>query len=575
MVSREIDEKAATLVSVKGTKATAQQAIARHQQAIAEKEARRRSLSETLADAREQERKKEKQKRLTTLQALFSSLQAPLDQLNKAELVLEKPTIDPADLLHLTELERRRDIAQEKRKFHFSSFVLSSQGDKATNNGALLPDGKALLIDRQLDIVLPGFGSVRLSPAEGSGQGLENPDHLQADIDRLLKAHGVDSIRSARETLEANKAAKSDKQLAQAQIRAIAPDGVDALKREKTQLCTDLGCSAENLASLSFKDDLNVSPKSEEIEKEIRALDETLDGLRSSLPDLQEALNKASDALTEEEVLLSERRKRLIELAPLPDEEDRLRSAQQDRASLSPKIYALKASIEELRQQAPDLEAAEAAYQRAAMADEQDRKEINIQEKELARLNGAIETHSEGAVEEKLAEVTGKLSRAQERAKQFSNHASAIRLLIDHLEAARAQAQETYFEPIRQELLPLLRQLHSGADFQIDADRLLIDTITRNGITDKVEVLSGGAYEQIAILTRLAFARLFARRGNHVPIILDDALVHTDDERIATMFNMLAQIAKDQQIIVLSCRTRAFSDLGGERAFIRETDLSV
>ena len=52
--------------------------------------------------------------------------------------------------------------------------------------------------------------------------------------------------------------------------------------------------------------------------------------------------------------------------------------------------------------------------------------------------------------------------------------------------------------------------------------------------------------------------------------LTDDALVHTDDERISTMFNMLNQIARDQQIIVFSCRTRAFSDLGGERAFITE-----
>ena len=83
--------------------------------------------------------------------------------------------------------------------------------------------------------------------------------------------------------------------------------------------------------------------------------------------------------------------------------------------------------------------------------------------------------------------------------------------------------------------------------------------------------MSGGAYEQVTILTRLAFAKLFAKQGRHVPVILDDALVHTDDERISTMFNMLSQAAKDQQIIVLSCRTRAFSDLGGTRAFI-ETD---
>ena len=103
----------------------------------------------------------------------------------------------------------------------------------------------------------------------------------------------------------------------------------------------------------------------------------------------------------------------------------------------------------------------------------------------------------------------------------------------------------------------------------------MIETIMRNGVADKIDALSGGAFEQIAILRRLAFAKLFAKHGNHVPIILDDALVYIDDERISTMFDMLAQIAREQQIIVLSYRTRAFSDLGGERAFIVEVNESA
>ena len=121
----------------------------------------------------------------------------------------------------------------------------------------------------------------------------------------------------------------------------------------------------------------------------------------------------------------------------------------------------------------------------------------------------------------------------------------------------------------------MLRQLHAGAEFQIDVDKLLIETIMRNGVADKIDALSGGAFEQIAILRRLAFAKLFAKHGSHVPIILDDELVHIDDERISTMFDMLAQIAREQQIIVLSYRTRAFSDLGGERAFIVEVNESA
>ena len=97
---------------------------------------------------------------------------------------------------------------------------------------------------------------------------------------------------------------------------------------------------------------------------------------------------------------------------------------------------------------------------------------------------------------------------------------------------------------------------------------MLVSKILRGGVEDEIEALSGGTAEQIAILTRLAFARLYQKDGRHVPVVLDDALVHSDDERIGKMFTLLTHAARDQQIIVFSCRNRAFSDLGGERARI-------
>ena len=69
--------------------------------------------------------------------------------------------------------------------------------------------------------------------------------------------------------------------------------------------------------------------------------------------------------------------------------------------------------------------------------------------------------------------------------------------------------------------------------------------------------------EQLAILTRLAFARLLAKGGQPTPVILDDALVYSDDDRIERMFDALHRQARDQQIIVFSCRQRAFAKLGG------------
>ncbi len=50
-----------------------------------------------------------------------------------------------------------------------------------------------------------------------------------------------------------------------------------------------------------------------------------------------------------------------------------------------------------------------------------------------------------------------------------------------------------------------------------------------------------------------------------MPIILDDALVYSDDERIERMFDALGRAAGQQQVVVFTCRTRAFQRLGGRR----------
>ena len=71
--------------------------------------------------------------------------------------------------------------------------------------------------------------------------------------------------------------------------------------------------------------------------------------------------------------------------------------------------------------------------------------------------------------------------------------------------------------------------------------------------------LSGGTREQIAILTRLAFARLLARTGRATPVILDDAVVYADDDRFARVLDAIAAVAADVQVIVLTCRERSFA----------------
>jgi uncharacterized protein YhaN len=63
----------------------------------------------------------------------------------------------------------------------------------------------------------------------------------------------------------------------------------------------------------------------------------------------------------------------------------------------------------------------------------------------------------------------------------------------------------------------------------------------------------------------LGFARLFASAGVATPLILDDALVYCDDDRMAAMCAVLQSASQHHQVLVLTCRERAFSNLTGQR----------
>lgn len=107
-----------------------------------------------------------------------------------------------------------------------------------------------------------------------------------------------------------------------------------------------------------------------------------------------------------------------------------------------------------------------------------------------------------------------------------------------------------------------LRLLFDDVSIAFDDKTLIAQTILRNGQEEDVDRLSG-MQEQLSVLTRLAFARLLARDSRPAPVLLDDALVYSDDDRIEKMFDALHRQSRAQQIIVFLCRQRAFQKLAG------------
>jgi uncharacterized protein YhaN len=54
-----------------------------------------------------------------------------------------------------------------------------------------------------------------------------------------------------------------------------------------------------------------------------------------------------------------------------------------------------------------------------------------------------------------------------------------------------------------------------------------------------------------------------------VSLILDDPLVYSDDGRLDTMIEILAEVSTRIQIILLTCRDRAFRHVPGNRVLLR------
>jgi uncharacterized protein YhaN len=110
-----------------------------------------------------------------------------------------------------------------------------------------------------------------------------------------------------------------------------------------------------------------------------------------------------------------------------------------------------------------------------------------------------------------------------------------------------------------------LRALFPGSSIQVDDEFRLTGVIRDGEDAEAFLRLSGGTREQIAVLTRLAFAEILIDQGKPATVILDDALVFSDDDRMDRMFDVLGAAAKKTQMIVLTCRRRVFDALGGKR----------
>ena len=230
-------------------------------------------------------------------------------------------------------------------------------------------------------------------------------------------------------------------------------------------------------------------------------------------------------------------------------------------------VLAARNALEEAKAKAVDERGHEAMVQELAAAkrDLQRRQDEARRASELlATLRGEQSMADEQGLAHRLEEAAATLTRAEREVARIEEEIAALRLLLETLSGLVESARTRYLEPVGKALWPYLARVFPGGSAQFK-DGFSLQALTRAGEDEDFSILSDGTREQLAVLVRLGFARLFAERGAPVPLVLDDPLVYSDDVRLAAMCGALGEAGGLHQVVVLTCRQSAFAQLSGQR----------
>lgn len=211
----------------------------------------------------------------------------------------------------------------------------------------------------------------------------------------------------------------------------------------------------------------------------------------------------------------------------------------------------------------PEVRRADRDRERAGLADVTRR--LQSLRESTAREKGALDGRLGEGYHDKLAEAETALAAAQADLERIEREARAVKLLRDTALKAYDDAQQTLMGPVYREAMPLLQIIRPGTSFRMNRDTLQLEQVLRNGVEEEFEHLSGGAREQLAVVVRIALAKVFAQQRRALPLILDDILGWTDDRRLRAMLNVLERTAQDLQVILLTCHPNRFRGLSGAR----------
>jgi energy-coupling factor transporter ATP-binding protein EcfA2 len=496
-----------------------------------------------------------------------------LVELEKREFVLQYEAaglIDAKALKKLENLERaviaaraRFDAGIVKVDFELSAGILLQIDGESS-------DAKCIDVVTATRLTIGQAGSLVVRPPEGAGRSIE-ADRAAAEDELAAELRGLDLASYSAAVARSERAASAERELKalRAQIAAACPGD------------PTIGLAPGAFALRAFVAALN------EDADPMEAPDDDLEQLEHDVSDAKRAEATATGIHEESRTALSKIEQVLAtvvaELASATREEhsavDHLRAVLTDgnRATLQSTLEQAQ------RDRASTFEILDAARQGAKSFDlDRIRRSIANLDRAAARateerleLTARIASLSATVTREGTSGPAGAAAEAQEEElvavaayERIRREADVLEMLRAALADAAKEASRTFLAPVTKRAARYVQQLLPGSELAFD-EELSLASIVRAGVDEACGDLSRGTQEQLAILTRLAFADLLLEDGAPISLILDDPLVYSDDARLEVMTDILQEASKRMQVILLTCRSKAFRHVDANRILLR------
>lgn len=174
---------------------------------------------------------------------------------------------------------------------------------------------------------------------------------------------------------------------------------------------------------------------------------------------------------------------------------------------------------------------------------------------ELSRKAAALATHR-GQVQAlgDPAALEAQKQQLAERQAALQTRYDALTLAAEVLAEANDRMRSQFSPRLTQVTAELFSAMTGGkyTDLRLPEDLAMEVREEGEAVTREQSYLSGGTRDQLYLALRLAVCRLAL--GEDVPLVLDDALVYFDEDRLAKAMALLEEEAKTRQILLFTCR---------------------